>query len=116
MRDFKVVEPILGDSTNRIAKKTKELNLDVIAGIVKRAKPDVLYDSAFLIDKNGLSQNISKDSHISTNQKYIRCWKLPVFDTDVGKIRYLICYDLEFSETARVPALQGGTINLSFSD
>ncbi len=41
------------------------------------------------------------------------CWgisgghELKVFDTDVGKIGILICYDVEFPELARLQALKG---------
>jgi predicted amidohydrolase len=107
-----VAEPVPGHATDAIAKKARECNVYVIAGIAERSPSGALYDSAVAFDRHGELFAVYRKTHIfkPTESIFQAGDELPVFDTDFGKIGILICYDLEFPEPARVLALKGSQI------
>mgnify|MGYP002153774948 CR=1 FL=1 len=109
---YKVAETVPGPSTEQVAAEARKHGLYVIVGLAERTELDVLYDSAVLINRNGEIQGVYRKTHIfpPTESVFSPGNELPVFETDFGRIGILICYDLEFPETARVMALCGARI------
>lgn len=109
---YKIAEPIPGPSTNKIGKKAKEHKINIIVGIAERGRLGVIYDSAVLFGRDGGVLGVYRKTHLYPPTEYVYApgSMLPVFQTDLGKIGILICYDLEFPEPARVLALQGAEI------
>ncbi len=109
---YRVAETIPGPTTDKIAAKAGKCGVYVIAGIAERTDLDVLHDSAVLISRSGEVQGVYRKTHVfpSTESIFANGNELPVFETDFGRIGILICYDLEFPETARAMALQGARI------
>ena len=107
-----VAEPIPGPSTEAVAKLAREKGLNIIIGIAEKTERGHLYDSAVFIDKEGQIAGVYRKSHIypPTESIFERGKELPVFQTEFGPVGILICYDLEFPETARILALQGAEI------
>lgn len=100
--------------TDVIAERMQELaisyNINIIAGSMPVYENNYLYNVAFLFRRDGSSERQYK-LHVTPDEaKY---WgtrggnKLRVFDTDVGKIGILICYDSEFPELPRLLAEKG---------
>ncbi|TKB07568.1 bifunctional GNAT family N-acetyltransferase/carbon-nitrogen hydrolase family protein [Desulforhopalus sp. IMCC35007] len=86
-------------------------NINIITGSVPELRDDGnLYNVSYLCRRDGTWDYQSKlhitpdeDSHWGFSGGH----DLKVFDTDVGKIGILICYDVEFPELARIQAEKG---------
>ncbi len=93
-----------------ISKLAVSYNINIIAGSVPVLEDGELLNIAYLCRRDGTVDSQYK-IHPTPYEK--RAWimqggdKLKVFDTDVGKIGILICYDVEFPELARLQADQG---------
>ncbi|MEZ4416539.1 MAG: GNAT family N-acetyltransferase [Gemmatimonadota bacterium] len=88
-------------------------NMNVIAGSQFTVEDGHLYNVAYLFRRDGTIEKQYK-THVTPAER--RWWGvepgpgLHVFDTDRGRIAILICYDVEFPETARIVASQGAQI------
>lgn len=88
-------------------------NLNIIAGSHFVIENDNLYNVSYLFRRNGTIGKQYK-LHITPDEK--KWWgvkpgnTVEVFDTDVGKISILICYDIEFPEIARIAVSKGAQI------
>ena len=105
-------EAIPGPSTDYFAGLAKEHQLHVVVGLIERDH-HLLYNVAVLIDPDG--QLVGKyrkvclpdgefEKGISPGSDY------PVFDTRIGKIGMMICYDGFFPEVARELSNRGAEI------
>ncbi|APA88630.1 nitrilase family protein [Paraburkholderia sprentiae WSM5005] len=100
-----------GETAQIFAATAQRLGIHLVAGIAERAGRR-LYNSAILTGPSG---------HIGTYRK-LHLWNnehlffepgdrgVPVFDTPVGRIAIVICYDGWFPETFRLAAMQGADI------
>jgi predicted amidohydrolase/ribosomal protein S18 acetylase RimI-like enzyme len=86
-------------------------NINIITGSVPELRDDgKLYNVSYLCRRDGTWDYQSK-LHITPDEE--RHWgftggnDLKVFDTDIGKIGILICYDIEFPELARLQVEKG---------
>jgi len=81
----------------------------VVGGLLER-EGDTLYNSAVLLGSSMLGRY--RKTHLWDNEKllYEPGRELPVFDTPLGRIGVLICYDIWFPEAARTLALKGAQI------
>lgn len=85
-------------------------NINIIAGSMPLYRDQKLYNVSYLLRRDG-SYDAQYKLHITPDER--NWWgvvggnELKVFDTDVGKVGVLICYDVEFPELARVQAQRG---------
>lgn len=113
---FKLAEPIPGPTTAALGEKAKQHGIYIIAPIFERAGAGYYYNSAALIDPDGEVAGRFRKVHMSWSgtgweKYYFRPGSnFPVFDTRVGKIGLMICYDRFFPESARLMALKGAEI------
>ncbi len=90
-------------------------NINIVSGSVPEYRDGRLYNVCFLCRRDGTWDKQYK-LHITPDES--KTWglkggdELKVFDTDVGKIGILVCYDVEFPELPRLLADQGMTILL----
>lgn len=88
-------------------------NINIIAGSLPEYRDKTLYNVSFLCRRDG-TWDAQYKLHITPDEKAY--WgvqggnELKVFDTDVGRIGILICYDVEFPELPRLLADQGMAI------
>ncbi|QQO01015.1 nitrilase family protein [Pseudomonas sp. SW-3] len=90
----------------------KELNVVVVAGFCERLQGDALANSAAMIDPQGL-RAVYRKAHLWDAESEIFSPgndAPPVVETVHGRIGMLICYDLEFPEWVRLPALAGAEL------
>ena len=79
-------------------------NINIIAGSVPELKEDLLYNVSFVCRRDG-TWDAQYKLHITPDEA--QYWglkggdRLRIFDTDIGKIGVLICYDVEFPELSR---------------
>lgn len=96
------------DLLQRFCQKKKTW---IAAGINER-EGDILYNSAVLVGPDGLVGKYQK-IHLFLNEKDIFApgnAGLPVFDTPIGKIGLLVCFDWFFPEVWRILALKGADV------
>jgi predicted amidohydrolase len=90
-------------------------NINIVSGSVPEYRDGRLYNVCFLCRRDGTWDKQYK-LHITPDES--KTWglkggdELKVFDTDVGKIGILVCYDVEFPELPRLLADQGMNILL----
>jgi predicted amidohydrolase len=90
----------------------KELNVVVVGGFCERLQGDELANSAAMIDAQGL-RAVYRKAHLWDAESEIFSPgndAPPVVETVHGRIGLLICYDLEFPEWVRLPALAGAEL------
>ncbi|QAY86995.1 nitrilase family protein [Pseudomonas arsenicoxydans] len=90
----------------------KELDIIVVGGFCERLDGDELANSAAMIDAQGL-RAVYRKAHLWDAEKDIFSPgndAPPVIETVHGRIGMLICYDLEFPEWVRLPALAGADL------
>ncbi|MCC6275740.1 MAG: GNAT family N-acetyltransferase [Leptospiraceae bacterium] len=88
-------------------------NINIISGSMPLYSDQTLYNVSYLCRRDGTSDEQLK-IHITPNEASY--WgvtggdKIKIFETDIGKIGILICYDVEFPELSRILADNGMTI------
>jgi len=104
-------EPIPGESTTRMAVLAKRHQMYILFGMTEAANFDVLYNSAVLVGPDG-SLGVFRKVHGPGDELHIykQGDQWPVFETTIGRIGTLICYDAIFPESARELALGGADI------
>jgi len=110
---FELAETSDGDLFRSMSKACKSLGLCVIIGYVEKKKDDKsIYNSLMFIDNYGkLATSYTKFYSWAQERKiFPNGNKLPVIETDFGKIGLLLCYDIEFPETSRILAFKGADI------
>ncbi|MDO9582372.1 MAG: GNAT family N-acetyltransferase [Desulfomicrobium sp.] len=86
-------------------------NINIVTGSVPQVQEDgTLHNVSFLCRRDGTWDSQAK-LHITPDEDahwgFTGGHKLKVFETDVGKIGILICYDVEFPELARLQTMKG---------
>ena len=85
-------------------------NVNIIAGSMPEYRDMELRNVSYLMRRDGTSEAQYK-LHVTPDEKAYWGMKggdaLRVFDTDIGPIGILVCYDVEFPELARLLADQG---------
>ncbi len=85
-------------------------NINIVAGSMPQIIDDRIYNVSYLCRRDGTYDSQAK-LHITPDEAAY--WglagghQLSVFETDIGKIGVLICYDVEFPELSRLLAEQG---------
>ncbi|MCB9793588.1 MAG: GNAT family N-acetyltransferase [Alphaproteobacteria bacterium] len=89
--------------------------VNIVAGSQLTLEDDHLFNVAYLFRRDG---TIGRQKKIHPTPNEARHWgiqggdQVEVFDTDVGKVAVLICYDIEFPELARIVAERGAHLIL----
>jgi predicted amidohydrolase len=104
-------EEIPGPTTEAFERECARLNIHAITGLLER-EGDTLYNAAILVGPDGLVGSYRKthlpflgvDRFVTPGDEF------KVFDTALGKIGLIICYDLRFPEVTRTLALAGADI------
>ena len=105
-------EPIPGPVTDALARKAREYNTYIIAGMLE-LDGGKTYDTAVLIDRQGRIAGKYRKTHLplaEVEDGETPGSDYPVFDTDFGRIGILICWDFVFPETFRILRLEGAEI------
>jgi predicted amidohydrolase len=100
-----------------LAKAARKNKLVLVGGSVFEKAGDQYFNSSVVFGPNGETIGVYRKTHIPHDPGF---WEqhyfspgdtgIKVFDTPVGKLAVLICYDQWFPEAARLAALQGAEI------
>jgi predicted amidohydrolase len=88
-------------------------NINIIAGSHFVVENEDLFNVSYLFRRNGSHEKQYK-IHITPHER--KWWgvrpgnKVEVFDTDIGPISIMICYDVEFPELSRIAVSKGARI------
>jgi N-carbamoylputrescine amidase len=114
---FDLAEPVPGPTTEALGKIAKEKNVVVIAPVFERRAPGVYHNSAAVIDADGEVAGLYRKMHIPDDPAYYEKFYFTpgdlgfrAFQTRVGRIATLICWDQWYPEGARLAALDGASI------
>jgi N-carbamoylputrescine amidase len=113
---FSLAEPVPGPTTERLTSLAEELGICIVASLFERRAPGVFHNTAAVIDSNGYVGKYRK-MHIPDDPRYFEKYYFTPgdlgfkrFDTSVGAIGVLICWDQWYPEAARLTAMQGAEI------
>jgi len=114
---YEKVDWIPGRLTRAVQEAAKGLKVHVVWPTYSRGKtPEEVFNSAVLIDDRGEIAGIYHKTHpFPTERLAGGGWTTPgseirVFETRLGKIGMMICYDGDFPEVARILAIQGAEV------
>jgi N-carbamoylputrescine amidase len=114
---FDLAEPIPGPSTEALSTVARETSAVVIVPIFERRAPGLYHNSAVVVDANGETAGIYRKMHIPDDPAYYEKFYFApgdlgfrAFDTKMGRIGTLVCWDQWYPEGARLTALQGAGI------
>ena len=105
-------ERVPGPSTEAIVATCKQLGVYAVVGMLEEMG-DALYNSAVLCGPEGLV-GVYRKTHLPflgvDKMTALGPDSYRVYETDIGRIGMLICYDLRFPEAARCLALEGADL------
>ncbi len=114
---FDLAEPIPGPATTRLAEAAKLLHIVLIGSLFERRAPGVYHNTAVMIDADGSLRGIYRKMHIPDDPLYYEKYYFTpgdlgfkAFDTNVGRVGTLVCWDQWYPEGARLTALQGAQV------
>ncbi len=116
-RLFDLAESIPGPSTERLSAVARENNVVVIASLFEKRAAGVYHNTAAVIDADGALLGLYRKMHIPDDPLYFEKFYFTpgdlgfrTFDTAVGRIATLVCWDQWYPEAARLSALAGANI------
>ena len=113
-----IAEKIDGEFVSSISEVAKQNSIQVVGTLYEKSpKPNRVYDTSFLMDKNGKVISTYRKIHLYDALGFKESVKLypgssitkPV-KTSVGKLGMMICYDLRFPEMSRILASSGSEV------
>jgi N-carbamoylputrescine amidase len=114
---FDLAEPIPGPVTAQLSAVAKELEIVLIASLFEKRAAGVYHNTAVLFDADGNIRGIYRKMHIPDDPLYYEKYYFTpgdlgfrAFDTKVGRIGSLVCWDQWYPEGARLTALQGANL------
>lgn len=119
---YELAERIPGPSTRFVEDLAKESKLHIVFGMPEASEKAqaTLYNSAILVGPKGVIGKYHKmylPTHsVFEEKRYFRPgYQVAVFDTKLGKIGLVICYDIYFPEVTRLTRLNGAQLIVCIS-
>ncbi|MCX6998656.1 MAG: carbon-nitrogen hydrolase [Kiritimatiellaeota bacterium] len=116
-RCFDLAEPIPGPTTEVLGGVARRLGVVLVAPLFERRAAGVHHNSAAVLDADGALLGVYRKMHIPDDPGYYEKYYFApgdlgfrIFDTRVGRLAVLICWDQWFPEAARLAALQGAQL------
>ena len=109
---FEAAVTVDGPEVEAICKKAREYNMYIVVGL-NLLEDEVYYNVAMLVDRAGKVAGIYRKLQIplaEAESGYAPGYDSPVFETDFGKIGFLICWDHGFPEAVRLLCEKGAEI------
>jgi predicted amidohydrolase len=108
----RAAEAVDGDTIRQWCSLARTHHLVIVGGFCELGGNDTVCNSAAIIDHTGV-RAIYRKAHLWDRERLIFTpgdTPPPVIDTEIGRISTMICYDLEFPEWVRIPALAGAQL------
>jgi len=119
---YELAETIPGPSTKTIEDLARRSKTHIVFGMPELSEKAqaTIYNAAVLVGPEGLVGKYRK-MHLPTHsvfeeKRYFRPgYQTAVFDTELGKIGLIICYDIFFPEVSRLTRLKGAQLIVCIS-
>jgi len=118
---YKVSEPVRGPSMDKLQGIAREHNLHIVLGMPEESGArGIIHNSSVLLSPAGVV-GVYRKMYLPTHsvfeeKRYFRPGhEIQTFDTAIGNIGMLICYDLFFPEIARLLTVAGAQIVICIS-
>ena len=119
---YELAETIPGPSTKVIENIAKKTKVHIVFGMPELSKKTqaTIYNTAVLVGPKGFIGKYRKmylPTHsVFEEKRYFRPgYQTAVFDTKLGKIGLIICYDIFFPEVSRLTRLKGAQLIVCIS-
>ncbi|HYB68337.1 MAG TPA: carbon-nitrogen hydrolase family protein [Candidatus Acidoferrales bacterium] len=119
---YGLAEEIPGPSTRIIERIARKTGMHIVFGMPEKSKKTqaTLHNTAVLVGPKGFIGKYRKmylPTHsVFEEKRYFRPGhEAPVFNSDLGKIGLLICYDIYFPEVTRLARLEGAQLTVCIS-
>jgi N-carbamoylputrescine amidase len=114
---FDLAEPIPGPSTERLGAVAREEKVVLVASLFERRAAGLYHNTAVMLHKDGTIAGLYRKMHIPDDPLYYEKFYFTpgdlgfkAFDTAVGRVGTLVCWDQWYPEGARITALQGANL------
>jgi N-carbamoylputrescine amidase len=114
---FDLAEPIPGPTTTRLSQLARQQKVVLIASLFEKRAPGVYHNTAAVLDADGKLTGIYRKMHIPDDPLYYEKFYFTpgdlgyrAFDTAVGRVGTLVCWDQWYPEGARLTALSGAHV------
>ena len=113
MEDY--IEPVDGPTVAVIRELAKQYHVWVVGGSIGILHPDgKMRNTTFLINREGEIVGDYSKMHLYSDMDedvpYAHGDKTEVYDTELGRLAFEICYDIRFCELSRTYALKGADV------
>ncbi len=119
---YELAETIPGHSTTVLENLAKKTDTYIVFGMPELSEKTqaTIYNAAVLVGPNGLVGKYRKmylPTHsVFEEKRYFRPGYQPaMFETEIGKIGLIICYDIFFPEVSRLTRLKGAQLIICIS-
>ena len=114
---FDLAEPIPGPTTTRLSQLARQQKIVLIASLFEKRAPGLYHNTAAVLDADGKLNGIYRKMHIPDDPLYYEKFYFTpgdigfrAFDTEVGRVGTLVCWDQWYPEAARLTALTGAQV------
>src|SRR5438105_13525948 len=114
---FDLAETIPGPTTEALSAVARETKTTVVVSVFERRAPGLYHNTAAILDADGSTRGLYRQMHIPDDPLYYEKFYFTpgdlgfkAFDTAVGRIGTLVCWDQWYPEGARLTALAGADI------
>ncbi len=114
---FDLAEEVPGPTTSAMSGVASRTGTVLVVPLFERRAAGLYHNSAAVIDADGTILGLYRKMHIPDDPSYYEKFYFtpgdlgfPVFDTRVGKIAAMICWDQWYPEGARLAALGGANM------
>ena len=111
---FDLAEPVPGASTEKLAKIAQECDAALVISLFERRAAGIYHNTCAVLDADGTFLGKYRKMHIPDDPLYYEKYYFTAgdlgfraFDTNVGRVGALVCWDQWYPEGARLTALQG---------
>jgi N-carbamoylputrescine amidase len=114
---FDLAETVPGPATEQFSRLAAHLGIVLIASLFEKRAPGVYHNTAVVLDAGGELRGLYRKMHIPDDPLYYEKYYFTpgdlgfrAFDTKVGRVGTLVCWDQWYPEGARLTALQGANV------
>jgi N-carbamoylputrescine amidase len=114
---FDLAETVPGPSSEAMSALARRLGITVVVPVFEKRAPGLYHNSAVVISPDGSIAGLYRKMHIPDDPGYYEKFYFTPgdlgfqsFDTPVGRIGTLICWDQWYPEAARLTALRGAQV------
>jgi len=119
---YELAETIPGPSTYKVEEIAKKTGMHIIFGMpeISEKTKATIFNTAVFVGPHGLIGKYRKmylptHSVFEEKRHFRPGYQAAVFDTSLGKIGLIICYDIFFPEVTRLTRLQGAQLIVCIS-